>query len=57
MPHQEIRKLIRIGKSSIAVILPFSWLRYNNLGYGDCIEIISNDSIQIKKMEKKDATE
>jgi len=42
------RKIIPIGKTSKCVILPISWLRYNNLKDGDQVEIISNGVITIK---------
>jgi len=48
MPHKEIRKLIRVGNSSFAVILPRTWLRYYDLKYGDSVEVISNGSVKIK---------
>ena len=52
MPHKETRKLTRIGKSSLGVILPISWLRYYNLKYGDSVEVISNGSIEIRLKKK-----
>ena len=42
------RKLIPIGQTSIGVIIPSGWLRYNNLGKGDRVEIIVNGDIIIK---------
>jgi len=48
MGHKESRKIIRVGNTSFAVILPLSWLRYHDLGYGDRVEIISNELITIK---------
>jgi len=48
MPHKETRKIIRIGSMSFGIILPLSWLRYNHLGSGDRVEVISNGSIVMK---------
>jgi len=52
MPHKNNRKLIRIGYSSLGIIIPRSWLRYYGLKYGDKIEIISNGTIEIKPLKK-----
>ena len=49
MPHKNTRKLIRIGNTSLAVILPKPWLKYYNLGFGDRVEVISNGTIVIRK--------
>lgn len=50
MPHKQTRKIIRIGDTSFAVILPRAWLRYYGLGYGDSVEVVSNGRIVIKKI-------
>ena len=42
------RKIIRIGHSSLAVIIPRNWLRYYNLQHGDQVDVLTNGSIQIK---------
>ncbi len=52
IPHKENRKIIRVGNTSLAVILPISWLRYYNLSYGDSVEVISNEAIEIKPLKK-----
>lgn len=57
MPTKEIRKIIRIGNTSFAVILPRAWLRYYNLKYGDHVEVISNGSIKIKPIKRGKGTE
>jgi len=49
MPHKQNRKIIRIGKTSFAVIIPRAWLRYNNLGYGDELDVITNGKVIIQK--------
>ena len=48
MAHNDVSKLIRAGNTSLAVIIPKSWLQYYNLGYGDQVEVISNGIIEIK---------
>jgi antitoxin component of MazEF toxin-antitoxin module len=52
MPHIENRKIIRIGKTSLGIILPKAWLRYFFLQAGDEVEIVSNGTIIIKPIEK-----
>jgi len=52
MPHKRNSKIIRVGNTSFAVILPRSWLRYYELGYGDTVEVISNGNIMIKPSQK-----
>lgn len=49
MAHRNNRKIIRIGDTSFAVIIPKAWIRYNNLEYGDNLEVISNGKIIIQK--------
>jgi bifunctional DNA-binding transcriptional regulator/antitoxin component of YhaV-PrlF toxin-antitoxin module len=46
------RKLIRIGKSSLAVIIPKSWIDFNEIKYGDSVEIIVRDNIEISKKKE-----
>jgi len=52
MPHKETRKLIRVGGTSFAVILPISWLRFYGLKYGDSVEVISDGTVEIKPLKK-----
>ena len=52
MPHLENRKIIKVGETSCAVILPKAWLRYFNLKNGDRVEIISNSDIIIRPIKK-----
>jgi hypothetical protein len=47
MPHIENRKIIRIGKTSLGVILPKAWLRYFSVQAGDIVELVSNGHITI----------
>jgi len=45
--YQYTRKITKIGSRSLGVTLPIAWLRYNNIEYGDKVEIIANGSIKI----------
>jgi antitoxin component of MazEF toxin-antitoxin module len=51
-PQIETRKIIRIGKTSLGVILPKAWLNYFLLQAGDKVEVISNGYITIKPPTK-----
>jgi len=58
LPHKEIRKIIRVGETSFAVILPRAWLRYFDLDQNDRVEVISNSHIIIRPQkfpERKDS--
>jgi antitoxin component of MazEF toxin-antitoxin module len=52
MPQKENRKIIRIGKTSMGVILPKAWLRYFSINAGDQVEVIINNQITIKPLTK-----
>lgn len=52
MGHKEIRKIIRQGNSSLAVILPKPWLDYYGIKYGDEVEVISEDCVKIIPIKK-----
>ena len=51
MPHKETRKIIKVGDTSFAVILPRAWLRYFNLDNDDRVEVISNSDVVIKPLK------
>lgn len=51
MPHKNIRKIIRVGTTSFAIIIPKDWLRFHELGYGDRVEVVSNGSVKIKPIK------
>ena len=53
MPHKETRTIIRIGGSSLGVILPRDWLRYYDLYHKDKVEVVSNGEIIIKPIGGK----
>jgi phosphate uptake regulator len=48
MPHEETRKIIKVGKTSYAVILPKSWLRFYKLTDRDRVKVTSNSTIVIE---------
>ena len=52
MPHKNVRKIIKNGNTSLAVILPRAWLRFHELDHGDQVEVISNGSVMIKPIQK-----
>ena len=57
MPHQNERKLIPIGKSSLAIVLPKPWLRFYGLKKKDALWVISSDNnivIEAPKKKKSD---
>lgn len=52
MPQKENRKIVRIGKTSMGIILPKAWLRYFALNAGDQVEVVSNGSVTVKPLTK-----
>jgi antitoxin component of MazEF toxin-antitoxin module len=52
MPQKENRKIVRIGRTSLAVILPRAWLRFYGLDAGDQVEVISNGKVTVKPLTK-----
>jgi len=55
--EKRMRKLVRVGQSSLAIILPKPWLDYYDLSYGDRLEVVSNDEIQIRRIERDEDRE
>jgi bifunctional DNA-binding transcriptional regulator/antitoxin component of YhaV-PrlF toxin-antitoxin module len=55
LPHEETRKIIKVGETSFAVILPKSWLRYYGLTDKDQVIVISNGTVTIKPPHEKEA--
>lgn len=47
MPHEEIRKIIKVG-NSFAITIPRAWLRYFELSEKNKVLIVSNGTITIK---------
>ncbi|MCW4045521.1 MAG: hypothetical protein NWE94_08410 [Candidatus Bathyarchaeota archaeon] len=52
MPQKENRKIVRIGKTSMGIILPKEWLRYFALNAGDQVEVVSNSCVTVKPLIK-----
>jgi bifunctional DNA-binding transcriptional regulator/antitoxin component of YhaV-PrlF toxin-antitoxin module len=52
MPHLTIRKLVKIGNKSLAVVIPYQWIDYYGLKYGDKVEVYTNGKIIIKPLKK-----
>lgn len=55
MPHEEIRKIIRVG-NSLAVTIPHAWAQYFKLTEDSYVQVISNGNIviKIKKTEEQE---
>jgi len=49
-----MRKIIKAGETSFAVILPKAWLRFYNIKNGDSIRMISNGTVTIEPLTQKD---
>ena len=47
MPHEETRKIIRVG-NSFAVTIPKTWLKYYKLTEKDYVKVLSNGNIIIE---------
>jgi bifunctional DNA-binding transcriptional regulator/antitoxin component of YhaV-PrlF toxin-antitoxin module len=56
MPHEEIRKIIRVG-NSYAITIPRAWLRYFKLSDKDELLVISDGTVIIKPPQKKQELE
>ena len=52
MPHEETRKIIKVGETSFGIILPKSWLRFYKLTDKDKLLVISNGTVTIKPPSK-----
>jgi antitoxin component of MazEF toxin-antitoxin module len=52
MPHEETRKIIKIG-NSYGVTIPKAWLRYFKLDVRDQVRMVSNSTIVIEPPKKK----
>lgn len=51
--NKNIRKIIPVGKTSYAIIIPISWLRFNDLKNGDLVEVISSNILKIRPIKKQ----
>jgi len=54
MPQIENRKILRIGKTSLGIILPKAWLRYYSLAAGNQVEVVSNGHVTINPLKNAD---
>jgi antitoxin component of MazEF toxin-antitoxin module len=54
MPHEETRKIIKIGNTSYAVILPRAWLRFFGLTEKNKVTVLSNGTVTIKPLKKRE---
>lgn len=52
LPHEERRKIIAVGTTSYAVILPKSWCRFYGLTSKDKVLVISDGNVQISPQVK-----
>jgi len=52
MPNIYQRKLLEVGHS-VAVTIPKPWLNYYGLKIGDEVELITDDVIVVRPIEKK----
>lgn len=50
--EKRIRKLIRVGNTSLGIIIPKPWLVYNELKYGDSLEVITDKNVIIKSTKQ-----
>jgi antitoxin component of MazEF toxin-antitoxin module len=48
VPQKETRKIIKIGNTSLGVILPKGWLQYAGLRHGDRVEVVTNGVVTVK---------
>jgi bifunctional DNA-binding transcriptional regulator/antitoxin component of YhaV-PrlF toxin-antitoxin module len=48
-----MRKIIKVGETSFAIILPKAWLRYYKLTDKDRLRVISNSRVVIEPSGKK----
>jgi antitoxin component of MazEF toxin-antitoxin module len=55
VPHEETRRIIRVG-NSLAVTIPAPWVRYYRLEQKDEVTIISNSNIIIEPPSQKQKT-
>lgn len=53
MPHEETRKIIRVG-NSLAVTMPKDWVQYFQIAKGDEVKVVSNGSVLIEPPKKKE---
>ena len=52
MAYLSQRKLIRLGKSALAITLPKAWVDFMKLEAGDKVEVTANHKLTIKPIRK-----
>ena len=53
MPTLTFRKIIKLGNAGLVFTIPKDWSRYYKLKAGDRLEVIANDELTIRTMNKK----
>ena len=53
MPSLTTRKVIKFGKSTLAMTLPKAWVNYFKLEAGDRLEVIANKKLIIRPDRKQ----
>jgi len=53
MPHKQYRKIIKVGNTSFAVILPKSWIKFYGLDKKGKVEVVSNSDVVIKPLTER----
>ena len=53
MPSLTTRKIIKFGKSTLAMTLPKAWVNYFKLKAGGRLEVIANEKLIIRPIGKK----
>ena len=48
MPSLTTRKIIKFGKSTLAITLPKAWVNYFKLKAGDKLEVIANKKLIVR---------
>ena len=52
IPSLTTRKIIKFGKSTLAMTLPKAWVNYFNLEAGDKLEVIANKKLIVRANKK-----
>ncbi len=53
MGTEQRRKLIALGSTSLAVVLPRGWLRYYGLEAGDLVVVVTNGKLEVKPLKRR----
>jgi len=52
MPNLTTRKIIRFGKSTLAMTLPKAWANYFQLRAVDRLEVIANEKLTVRPIKQ-----